>query len=122
MQGKDTTISTFHQLFGPISTEKFLTQVEQMEVDKYAKKLHTLQLIELIAHAQLEQHHGLRDISHSLDDDKISEAIGLDSISASQISRKLRELPTKVLQLLFNDVKAKAGKEIGVDTVSQGLG
>ncbi|MGB9975924.1 IS4 family transposase [Thermovenabulum sp.] len=121
MQGKDTIISTFHQLFGPIFTEKFQQEVEKMGVDKYTKKLHTIQLIELIAHAQLEQHGGLRDISHSLNDDKISEAIGLDSISASQISRKLRELPTKVLQMLFNDVKANAVKEIGVDTVSQGL-
>ncbi|KKM12688.1 hypothetical protein SY88_02120 [Clostridiales bacterium PH28_bin88] len=59
-------------------------------VDKHAKKLHTLQLIELITHAQLEQHRGLRDISSSLHDDQISEAIGLDSISASQISRQLR--------------------------------
>jgi hypothetical protein len=122
MQGKDTIISTFHQLFGPISTEKFQQRVKKMEVDKYAKKLHAMQLVELMAHAQLEQHRGLRDISHSLNDDKISEAIGLDSISASQISRKLRELPTEVLQMLFNDIKAKAVKEIGVNTVSQGLG
>lgn len=93
-----------------------------MGVDRYAKKLHTLQLIELIAHAQLEQHRGLRDISHSLNDDKISEAIGLKSISFSQISRKLRGLPTEVLQLLFNDVKAQAEKEIGFNNISQRLG
>jgi len=122
MQGKDTTTSTFHQLFGPVSTEKFRQQVKEMGVDKYAKKLHTIQLIELIAHAQIEQLRGLRDISYSLNDGQLSEAIDLESISASQISRKLRELPTEILQLLFNDVKAQAGREIGVDTVSQGLG
>ncbi|MDK2984512.1 MAG: hypothetical protein PWQ96_154 [Clostridia bacterium] len=121
-QGKDTTISTFHQLFGPVCSEKFQQQQQGMEVDKYAKKFYTIQLIELIAHAQLEQHRGLRDISNSLNDDKISEAIDLESISASQISRKLRELPTEVLQLLFNDIKIQAAKEIGFDAVSQGLG
>jgi DNA replication protein DnaC len=55
MQGQDTTISTFHQLFNPISTEKFLQLVKEMGVDKYVKKLHTIQLIELIAYALLEQ-------------------------------------------------------------------
>lgn len=122
MQGKDTIISTFNQLFKPIFTKKFQKQVEEMGIDKYVKKLHTKQFIELIACAQLEQHRGLRDISDSLNDDQISKAINLDSISASQISRKLRELPTKVLQILFNDVKAKAGREFGFDTISQTLG
>jgi len=35
MQGKGTTISTFNQFFGPVCTEKFRQQVEEMEVDKY---------------------------------------------------------------------------------------
>jgi hypothetical protein len=122
MQGKGTTISTFNQFFGPVCTEKFRQQVEEMEVDKYVKKLHTLQLIELIANAQLEQQRGLRDISNSLNDSQISEAIDLESISASQISRKLREVPTELLQELFNDVKIQAAKEIGFDAISQELG
>jgi len=122
MQGKDTTISTFNQLFGPVYTEKFRQQVEEIEVDKYTKKLYTPQLIELIVHAQLEQQRGLRDISNSINDNQLSEAIGLHSISASQISRKLRDLPTELLQLLFMDIKTQAAKEIGFDAVSQELG
>lgn len=122
MQGKDTTISTFHQLFKPVYSEKFRQQVEGSGVDRYAKKLHTPQLIELIALAQLEQQRGLRDISHSLHDDQLSQAIGLDSISASQISRRLRDLPIQVLQSLFHEVKIQAGKELGFDAVCQELG
>lgn len=122
MQGKNTTISTFHQLFKPIFTEKFQQQVEGIGVDKYVKKLYAKQFIELVARAQLEKYRSLREISESLNDNQISEAIRLDSISASQISRKLRELPTEVLQLLFNDVKVQAGKELGFDTISQTLG
>jgi hypothetical protein len=122
MQGQDTTISTFHQLFNPISTEKFLQLVKEMGVDKYVKKLHTIQLIELIAYALLEKQSSLRSISNSLNDDQISEAIGLDSISASQISRRLRELPTEALQVLFNDIKIQGGKELGFDTISKTLG
>ena len=122
MQGQDTTISTFHQLFNPISTGKFLQLVKKMGVDKYVKKLHTIQLIELIAYALLEQQSSLRSVSNSLNDDQISEAIGLDSISASQISRRLRELPTEALQVLFNDIKIQGGKELGFDTISKTLG
>ena len=78
--------------------------------------------VELIAHAQLEQHRGLRDISSSLHNDNLSRATGLASISASQLSRKLRELPTEVLQWLFNYIKLEIGKKLGFDAMSQQLG
>ncbi|CEP66120.1 Domain of unknown function DUF4372, partial [Moorella glycerini] len=65
MQGKDTTLSTFHQLFSPVSNDYFWQLTEGMGVDKYVKKLNTLQLVELITFAQLEQLDGLRDISNS---------------------------------------------------------
>lgn len=54
MQDKDTIKSTFHQLCYPVYSEKFQQQMEEMGVDKYAKKLYSIELIELIAHAQLE--------------------------------------------------------------------
>ncbi|KYH31069.1 hypothetical protein MOMUL_26000 [Moorella mulderi DSM 14980] len=60
-------------------------------MDKYVKKLTTLQLVELITFAQLEQLDGLRDISNSFHDPKFSRAINLESFSFSQISRRLRE-------------------------------
>lgn len=63
MQGKDTTISTFDQLFKLFSIEKFQQLLDELGVDKYTKKLYTTQLIMLMAYAQLEQHRGLRDIS-----------------------------------------------------------
>ncbi|WP_104370563.1 DUF4372 domain-containing protein [Desulfocucumis palustris] len=64
MQDKDTTKSTFDQLFKPVCNAFY--QLESTEVDKYVKKLTTLQLIELLIKAQLEQLPGLRDISNSL--------------------------------------------------------
>ena len=38
MQGKDTTNSTFFQLFKPIIGKYFLKTLEFMEADKYLKK------------------------------------------------------------------------------------
>lgn len=67
-----------------------------MGVDKYAKKLNSLQLVELIAFAQLEQLNGLRDISNSFNDPQFSRAINLESISFSQIARRLRDLPPQL--------------------------
>jgi len=101
MQDKDTTKTTFFQLLKPIFNKTFYEQINNPGIDKYVKKLSTEQLVTLIIHAQLEQYDGLRDISNSLNDDKFSQAINLDSFSASQISRRLRDLSPEVVQLLF---------------------
>ena len=75
MQDKDTTKSTFIQLFEPILSEKIFVPLKNLEADKYVKKLRTTQLLELIALAQLEQQRGLRDIGNSLNNEELSKAI-----------------------------------------------
>lgn len=122
MQDKDTTESTFFQLFKPIYNENFLKRLRELEVDKYIKKLKTTQLIKLLALAQLEQQRGLRDISNSLNNDDLSQAIDLNSISASQISRRLKDMPPEVSQELLNAVKLEAGKKLGFHAIQQKLG
>jgi hypothetical protein len=72
-----------------------------LNIDKYIKKLKTPQLIKLLVYAQLQQQKSLRDISNTLNNDKFSKTIELDSISASQISRRLRTLPPKLLHILL---------------------
>ena len=44
MQGKDTTKSTFFQLFRPIFKEKTLDYLKNEGVDRYVKKLTTIKL------------------------------------------------------------------------------
>ncbi|WP_422449292.1 DUF4372 domain-containing protein, partial [Thermoanaerobacterium sp. DL9XJH110] len=97
----DTINSTLSQLFNPLSDKCTLQKLNSSGVDKYVKKLTTLKFIQLMVHAQLEQQQGLRDISNALNDDKFSENIELDSISASQISRKLRSTDPKITQMLL---------------------
>jgi hypothetical protein len=48
MQDKDTTKSTFIQLFKPILSKTFLQRLRDLNADKYVKKLKTTQLIELV--------------------------------------------------------------------------
>jgi len=122
MQDKDTTKSTFYQLLKPVCNKNFYDQIDGLKVDKYSKKLSTEQLIILIIYAQLEQYGGLRDISNSLNENQFSRAINLDSFSASQISRRLRDLPLEVVQLLFKKCIIEIGKEIGFGSITRQLG
>lgn len=122
MQGKDTVNSTFHQLFKPIFNKNFQEHLKKLGVDKYIKKLSALQLIVLVVYAQLEQLSGLRDISNSLNNKNLSKAIKLNSISFSQVSRKLKDLPSGVLNILFKSLATEIIKDVGVNALNKHLG
>ncbi len=81
-----------------------------MKADKYLKKLSTLQFIELISQAQLEQLRSLRDISNNFNHEEFQKAIQNESFSASQIYRRLKDLPTEVLITLFKELVNTWGK------------
>jgi hypothetical protein len=91
-------------------------------LDRYVKKLHSHQLIELHMLAQLEQHQGLDEISKSLANDKLSKAIQLESISASQLSRRLQTLPTNIAEQLLAELVRHIGSKTSIDTVRQEIG
>lgn len=122
MQGKDTMKSTLNQLFEQFSDEEIIELLSnKFEIDKYVKKLTIEKFLALIILAQLNQHKGLREISISLNDDRLSAAIGLDSISHSQLSRRLANLPTIVLEDLFQHLVSKAISQMGLKAVKQNL-
>ena len=91
-------------------------------VDKYVKKLTTLQLIQVIICAQLKQNQSLREISNNFNDDRFSKEIGIDSFSAAQLSRRLKDLPTNIIQSLFMEIMSKAVKTIGYKQSQPGIG
>jgi hypothetical protein len=121
MQDKDTKLSAFNQLFQPILSEKILKKLKR-KVDKYVKKLTTAQPFQMIAYAQVEQLLSLSNISNSFNDDNFSQGIGLASFSASQISRRLRDLPQKIIKLLFQKAVRELGIRIGFQKLNQELG
>lgn len=122
MQGKSTTKTTFDQLFEAIFSKKFGSLLKKLEVDKYVKKLTALKFIILIAFAQLEQLGCLREISISLHNKGFSQALKLNSISFSQVSRKLRSLMLETVQALFQELVQKTAAEMGFEPIRQGLG
>jgi len=72
-------------------------------------------------YAQLEKLKSLRAISNSLNNKDFSQAINIKSISFSQISRRLNNLPTEVLQTLFKGLTFKVLKEAGVNALNESL-
>ena len=122
MQGKDINKSTFFQLFSPIINENFLNFLSAMEADKYLKKLNTVELIELLANSQINQRTSLRDISKDLNNDDFCEVFDCESFSASQISRRLRDLPVEIVAYLFKNITTQLGKELGHDRIRKEMG
>ncbi len=122
MQGKDINKSTFFQLFKPIINENFLNLLSKMEADKYLKKLSTIELLELLANSQINQRTSLKDISNEFNNDEFSKAFDTQSFSASQISRRLRDLPVEITAYLFKNITMQLGRELGHDTIRKELG
>ena len=122
MQGKDTIKSTFDQLFEPIFSQSFRQLLQKLEVDKYVKKLTAFKFIILMVFAQLEQLTCLREISNSLCNKEFSKMIKIDSISFSQISRKLRSMMLETVEFLFRDLVRQVGIQTGFKPIRQELG
>ena len=65
MQDKNTTKSTFFQLFGPILSQDLWQKISQKveSVDKYVKKLKTVQLVQLVINAEMQEYTSLVEMS-----------------------------------------------------------
>ncbi|MDD3267585.1 MAG: DUF4372 domain-containing protein, partial [Burkholderiales bacterium] len=120
MQDKDNTKTTFIQLFDPIFKSYLFNQIkDRYNVDKYVKKLNLKCFLQLMACAQIFQFRGLSSISDSLKEDAFATQVGIESISASQLSRRLRELPTILFRELFSILKVETIKHLGPSTAQQ---
>ena len=70
MQDKNTTESTFFQLLEPILSQDLWQNISKTveSVDKYVKKLKTVQLVQLVMNAEMQQYTSLDEISNSLNE------------------------------------------------------
>ena len=124
MQDKDTTQSTFSQVFNPILSKEVWSKIKQATptLDKRVKKLTAQRLVVLVANAQIQEFSALKAISGSVSNADLSQNIGLESISSSTISRRLRELPSRVVEQLFQNTIHRLGLRKGFTTIKQTLG
>jgi hypothetical protein len=101
---KNTLFSSFGKWLSPICTKTFTERVHATDQDKYVKKLTTLSYFKLFLHAQLHQRDGLREIADDLLSKGFQKELGIDSISASQLSRKHNQVNPNLLEQVFMDL------------------
>lgn len=95
---------------------------EQMELDKYVKKLRIIPFVKLFTYAQLKKISSLTDISLELNTTPIlQKVIGLQSISKSQLSRKLSDISPNIFQAVLKHLIQKVRQKYGVVKGNQKL-
>ena len=104
---KFTRKTSFEQWFSPISSTKLEELIEIYQLNYYTKKLHMASFLKLLLFAQLNETESLRAVSDTLFSDDLQKATDLESISFSQLGRRLNQVPTYVFQQIFLDLVAQ---------------
>lgn len=101
---KVTRKTSFGQWFSPINLQLFEESVKTLKLDYYTKKLTTESFLKLLLFAQLEEVESLHELTDYLFDDDLQKEIDLDTISISQLSRRLNGMNPDIFQILFLDL------------------
>lgn len=108
---KFTRKTSFEQWFSPIFSTKLEELVESYQLNYYTKKLYIASFLKLLVFAQLNETESLRAVSDTLFSDDLQKATELESISFSQLGRRLNQVPTEVFQQVFLDLVAQIHKK-----------
>jgi putative transposase len=101
---KITRKTSFGQWFSPINLQLFEENVKTLKLDYYTKKLTTESFLKLLLFAQLQEVESLHALGDCLFNDQLQKGIDLDSISISQLSRRLNGMNPYIFQKLFLDL------------------
>src|SRR5699024_7462972 len=101
---KNTGKTSFSKWISPISFRNLYDQVKVLNQDYYTKKFTTEVYLKLMLFAQLHETESLHAMSDALLDDDLQKALGLKSISASQLSRKNNAINPSILANVFLDL------------------
>lgn len=120
---KNITKSTFKESFLPLSHEFLMKQIESLHLDKYTKKLDTVKFSKLLVFAQMDGLESFADISLELrTNEQLQQEIELQSISRSQLSRKMRDLNPEVYANSFDHLVAQIHRQMGCRKGNEALG
>src|SRR5690606_9176593 len=100
----DTIFSSFGKWISPICAKTFNERVAQEGQDKYVKKLTSYAYLKLFLHAQIQQRDGLREIADDVLSEDFQQELGIQSISASQLSRKHKQVDSSLLEQVFTEL------------------
>ncbi|MBQ0140136.1 MAG: IS4 family transposase [Kurthia sp.] len=104
---KFTRKTSFEQWLSPISTTQMEKLIEIHQLNYYTKKLHVASFLKLLLFAQLNETESLRAVSDTLFSDDLQKATDLESISFSQLGRRLNQVSSQVFQQIFLDLVAQ---------------
>lgn len=120
---KNIIKSVFKEYLLPIDEKAISKMANHSEIDKYVKKLDILTFLKLFIYAQLNQTSSLTDMSFNLKHDQsLQRELGLKSISASQLSRKLRDIPPGIFQAVMHHLVQKVHQTFGIKEGNKILG
>jgi hypothetical protein len=120
---KDNIKSTLTEYLIPLNHKFMFQQIQQLELDKYVKKLDCITTTRLFVFAQLMQIQSYTDISLKVQQNKnLQKSIDLESISISQLSRKLRDMDAAFLEAVFKDLVQQLFRKLGEGKATNKLG
>jgi hypothetical protein len=110
---KDTIKSTLNKVFESFPYEEFCKIVTNANADKYVKKLKMIKLLYLLVVAQIIQTESLKDLADTIAQDKnLQKALHLTSISASTLSRRMRNIHHDLWAQTFSSVSCNLTKSM----------
>lgn len=102
---KDTTKSTFDEVLKYFPFEKFYSLIKEVGADRYIKKLFVIKLLYIMFIAQITQAESLRALAKKIKGNTdLQDSIKLDSISFSQLSRRLGKINSDTWGTAFSQV------------------
>jgi len=82
----------------------FTELVESHQLNRYTKKLYMASFVKLLLYAGLHETESLRALSDAVFSEELQRATGLQSISFSQLGRRINVIPTVFFQTIFLDL------------------
>src|SRR5699024_3379359 len=113
---KFTQNNSFTQWLSPINQNLFNNIIQKYQLDYYTKKLFIKHLVSLLFHDQLHDTDSLQSISDVLFSEELQQSLGLNSISTSQLGRRLNVIPTSFFQSLFLDLVSEIHEKTHFNT------
>ena len=104
---KFTRKTSFEQWFSPLNMTLMEELVKAHQLNTYTKKLYMASFMKLLLYAGLHETESLRALSDAVFSEDLQRTIGLESISFSQLGRRLNTVPTEFFQTIFLDLVAQ---------------
>ena len=104
---KFTRKTSFEQWLSPMNRSLFDDLVKTHQLNYYTKKLYMASFMKLLLYAQLHETESLRALSDAVFSEELQRATGLESISFSQLGRRMNTIPTEFFQTIFLDLVAQ---------------